>query len=577
MVPLYVSRETELGNPLMTKNFNTPDEIVDGETIRRAFSGSVIKSIDVDKRQIEFIISTAAVDRYGDIVEVSGWDLKAYKANPVVLFGHNSSIPPIGKAIKTWKDGDALRSIAEFMPQDISAFAHSIFRMYQEKFLRAVSVGFKPLKWERMKDEEGNETWAYRFFKQELLEFSAVPIPANPEALVAAREKGIDTMPFKSWAEEMLDNWNSTGNEIKSLYGVERKEIENIRRRAAGLGATFKVPPAMQDEIMKRNLEAIRAAKAAKATENTTVDLTIREMDLSLMLLDDKERQKAGTVQISQEEINNKKTLSVDKSDDRALFAKELLDDDNEFIDVEMKEVDGEEVAVVTIKGDNTHVEYELLSANADGDTLLGVKIGEKDAPSLGDIMQAMQDAEVEDLTEEDDVDESKSADSSEDEEEEEEEDKSSKEDDEDEDDDEDDKKSSKSKSASRSDPVEEEDDEPLDFKSALFLLENTLTAVEDILDGESDVKSHGRAYTRKGEFLAGYMRELADRLDGGKKTVTPPAPTKTLKQAPVVEEEEGMSAAEATAYVKTMTEQLQPLLAEMIASKLSKHRGRLD
>src|SRR5690554_1843127 len=187
MVPLYVLHETELGNPLMKNKLNHPDEIVDGETIRRAFSGSVIKSIDVDKRQIEFIISTAAVDRYGDIVEVNGWDLKQYKANPVVLFGHNSSIPPIGKAIKTWKDGDALRSIAEFMPQDISAFAHSIFRMFEEKFLRAVSVGFRPLKWERIVDEEGNETWSYRFKKQELLEFSAVPIPANPEALVAAR------------------------------------------------------------------------------------------------------------------------------------------------------------------------------------------------------------------------------------------------------------------------------------------------------------------------------------------------------------------------------------------------------
>lgn len=550
----------------MTKNFNAPDEIVDGETIRRAFSGSIIKSIDVDKRQIEFIISTAAVDRYGDIVEVKGWDLKAYKANPVVLFGHNSSIPPIGKAIKTWRDGDALRSIAEFMPQDISAFAHSIFRMYQEKFLRAVSVGFKPLKYERLKDEEGNETWAYRFLKQELLEFSAVPIPANPEALVAAREKGIDTMPFKSWAEEMLDNWNSTGNEIKSLYGVERKEIENIRRRAAGLGATFKVPPAMQDEIMKRNLEAIRAAKAAKDNENNMVELTIREMDLNLILLDDKERQKAGTVQISQEEINNKKTLTVDKSDDRALFTKEILDDDNEFIDVEFKEVDGEEVAVVTIKGSNVHVEYELLSSDEGGDTLLGVKIGEKDVSSLDDNVEDVQGAEVLDLVAEAvEVDKSKSK-KEEDEEEDEEDDESSDDEDDDEDDD---------KAASKSAPVEEED-EPLDFKSALFLLENTLTAVEDILDDETDVKSHGRAYTRKGEFLAGYMRELADRLDGGKKAA-PSAPTKAVKQAPVVEEEEGLSAAEATAYVKTMTEQLQPLLAEMITSKLSKHRGRLD
>lgn len=555
----------------MKKQNNTPDEIVDGETIRRAFSGSVIKSIDSAKRQIEFIISTAAVDRYGDIVEVSGWDLKSYKANPVVLFGHNSSIPPIGKAIKTWKDGDALRSVAEFMPQDISAFAHSIFRMYEEKFLRAVSVGFKPTKYERLKDEEGNETWAYRFLKQELLEFSAVPIPANPEALVAAREKGIDTMPFKSWAEEMLDNWNNTGNQIKSLYGVERKEIENIRRRAAGLGATFKVPPVMQDEIMKRNLEAIRAARAAKEVKSTEV-VTVREMDLTLQLLDDKERQKAGTVEITQEEINNEKSITIEKADDRALFTRSLLDEESDFIELEVKDVDGEEVATVTLKGSNIHVEYELLSVDGASDTILGVKVSEKDAPSLADVMDAMQNAEVVDLTEEDDIDDldTKSADEADDEDEDDDK-KSKKEEEEDDesdsDDDEDDKKSVEA----------DEEDEPLDFKSAMYLLESTLTTVEDILDEESDVKSHGRAFTRKGEFLAGYMRELADRLDGGKKAA-PSEPTKAVtKQAPVVAEDDGMNAEEASAYIKAMTDQLQPLLADMIASKLSKQRGRLD
>jgi hypothetical protein len=48
--------------------------------------------------------------------------------------------------------------------------------------LRAVSVGFMPLEMTRYVDLEGHMT-GYEFTSQELLELSAVPIPANPEAL----------------------------------------------------------------------------------------------------------------------------------------------------------------------------------------------------------------------------------------------------------------------------------------------------------------------------------------------------------------------------------------------------------
>jgi hypothetical protein len=51
----------------------------------------------------------------------------------------------------------------------------------------AVSVGFIPLRW-----EDGNEKASYRrkFLEQELLEVSAVAIPANPNALALAYKSG---------------------------------------------------------------------------------------------------------------------------------------------------------------------------------------------------------------------------------------------------------------------------------------------------------------------------------------------------------------------------------------------------
>jgi hypothetical protein len=101
------------------------------------------------------------------------------------------------------KGKDALLSTAEFMSRELSPFADSVFRMYQEKFLSAVSVGFIP-KTYTFSSDKGRE-FGMDFKTQELLEYSCCPVPANPEALVAARAAGIDTEPLRAWAEKLLD------------------------------------------------------------------------------------------------------------------------------------------------------------------------------------------------------------------------------------------------------------------------------------------------------------------------------------------------------------------------------------
>jgi hypothetical protein len=48
-----------------------------------------------------------------------------------------------------------------------------------------------------------------RYKKQELLEWSHVPIPANPEALIQARSIGLDINPIKEWCKQFLDSGES--------------------------------------------------------------------------------------------------------------------------------------------------------------------------------------------------------------------------------------------------------------------------------------------------------------------------------------------------------------------------------
>jgi hypothetical protein len=71
-----------------------------------------------------------------------------------------------------------------FAPADANPFAQQVRKLYDLKILRTTSVGFI------VKETEGN-----RITKSELLEFSFVPVPANPYALSMRQvsEMAIDT------------------------------------------------------------------------------------------------------------------------------------------------------------------------------------------------------------------------------------------------------------------------------------------------------------------------------------------------------------------------------------------------
>lgn len=137
------------------------------------------------------VASTAVLDRQGDIIDQDGWDLTNFKKNPVILWGHNvmEERPPIGKAIKVWVEGEGKKSKLMFKTQFDMAdeFAKEIFRKVKEGFINMVSVGFLPSEWEPIKGQEDNFFGGHKFVKQELLEISFVPVPANPQAAVQIR------------------------------------------------------------------------------------------------------------------------------------------------------------------------------------------------------------------------------------------------------------------------------------------------------------------------------------------------------------------------------------------------------
>lgn len=146
---------------------------------------SIIRKVAADGGSgLEFVLSDATIDRYGDVIDPKGWDLSWFTKNPIALFGHDSAFP-----IGTWSDirvqGGKLVAKLNLAAKGTSARIDELIALVEQGILRAVSVGFIPLKSAPMDpDKPYNGT---RYLECELLETSLCAVPANPAALALAK------------------------------------------------------------------------------------------------------------------------------------------------------------------------------------------------------------------------------------------------------------------------------------------------------------------------------------------------------------------------------------------------------
>lgn len=134
------------------------------------------------------IASTPDVDRDKDRVIATGARLDNFLKNPVLMYGHNYRDPwaLIGKAADLQVDAGGINFQPELREPANDSDPMTVIRaLWDQKLLRAASIGFNPTKW--MENEVGGRD----FVEWELLEISIVPIPANQNALrLAAKAIG---------------------------------------------------------------------------------------------------------------------------------------------------------------------------------------------------------------------------------------------------------------------------------------------------------------------------------------------------------------------------------------------------
>lgn len=145
-------------------------------TFLRAYSSRAGDDAGKPGDPIRFIASTSDVARDNMMIDAAGWQLDNFRRNPVFQWAHDYTAPPIGKVTKIDIDGDKLMADVVFDQDD--DFAQKIERKYRKGLLNAVSVGLDILA-----IEPPDDGGPMRAVRQELLELSAVPVPADPGAL----------------------------------------------------------------------------------------------------------------------------------------------------------------------------------------------------------------------------------------------------------------------------------------------------------------------------------------------------------------------------------------------------------
>lgn len=171
---------------------------------------------------LDFVLSDDTVDRYGDIIDAKGWVLANFKKNPIALFGHSNGFP-----IGTWSnlriEGGKLIGTLKLAARGTSARIDELISLVEQGILRAVSVGFIPIKSEPINPDRPYGPQKYT--KQELLETSLVSVPANPAALALAKSLNISSetmsLAFGEQAEVRRRDVSATGEHAVSSHATK--------------------------------------------------------------------------------------------------------------------------------------------------------------------------------------------------------------------------------------------------------------------------------------------------------------------------------------------------------------------
>lgn len=226
------------------------------------------------------IASTNSVDRMGEIIDNNGWDLKAYKKNPIILWAHDHSEPAIGVSTKTWVEGTGKKAKLMIKPvlHDVTERAKAVKTLVEMGIIKTLSVGYKNLE-----SPDG-----VTLTKNELLENSFCNVPANADAMVTAykslKDAGFEkkTIQEVGIPTEVIDKLVEMEKDIQELQSTVKalsvNPSEKITRERLSMN---KVIARAADKILEADKKKVPVdhTKLVKVIKKANELLTIEAKD----------------------------------------------------------------------------------------------------------------------------------------------------------------------------------------------------------------------------------------------------------------------------------------------------------
>ena len=195
----------------------------------------VIKAAGTNKKpSFRHVASDESVDAVGDIIRVAGWDTKRFEQNPILLWAHDQRALPLGLVERIWKSRSAgtpaLMTESMFHGAELNPMAEMVGKLVDAGALPGVSVGFIPKEYvypetEKARTELGLGEMGILHVKQELVELSVVPVPANGNALQKRSiELAEPIFSEETWEKDMVDM-------CRRYFNLETPEQERLRTR----------------------------------------------------------------------------------------------------------------------------------------------------------------------------------------------------------------------------------------------------------------------------------------------------------------------------------------------------------
>lgn len=193
-----------MSNSKMVRKINVDDSTMS----RSLFAAKEYDDKDDDTEEVEMadmvedeaaltvvVASAPTPDRYNDIVEPT-WDLQRFMGNPVVPFAHDYSRPPVGRVRNLEVVNGLLVASIEWDESPENPLGRTVASQFRRGFMNAVSVGFAPgevVPRATLPDDSPFKAATGNLYRNpELLEISAVPIPAHQDALAIRAHKGAE-------------------------------------------------------------------------------------------------------------------------------------------------------------------------------------------------------------------------------------------------------------------------------------------------------------------------------------------------------------------------------------------------